>query len=78
MPSQITQTYPKATAQVQREIRPVFKSSGGSPYPAVPRQGLTPSRQTIPYGYVESVDAFTGRRFLKQLPKTEKWAGGRQ
>ena len=59
----------------QRPIRTVFKSSGGSPYPPVNNRSLAPTNQTIPYGYVESVDTMTGRRFLKQLPKTEKWAG---
>jgi hypothetical protein len=65
---------PQYPQQQQREIRTPFKSSGGSPYPPVPRQGLTPTRQTIQQGYVESVDAFTGRRFLKQLPQKERWA----
>lgn len=60
----------------QQAIATVFKSSGGSPYPPVSRQPLAQPRQTIPYGYVESVDSFTGRRFLKKLPPTERWSGG--
>jgi hypothetical protein len=58
----------------QNEIRTPFKSSGGSPYPPVSRTPLAQPKQTIPYGYVESVDAFTGRRFMKQLPQKEKWS----
>ena len=61
--------------QIPEEIKPVFKSSGGHPYKAVDRRSLTPTSQTVPYGYVESVDAFTGRRFMKPLPKPEKWTG---
>jgi len=57
----------------QRQIVPVFKSQGGSPYPAVDRRPLTPPQQTIPYGYVESVDSFTGKRYLKPLPRREGW-----
>ena len=68
---QIVQQQPQ-----QDEIKTVFKSAGGHPYNPVPRQGLTPTSQTINSGFVESVDAFTGRRFMKQLPRTEKWAGG--
>jgi len=55
----------------QDEIKTVFKSAGGHPYNPVPRQGLTPTSQTINSGFVESVDAFTGRRFMKQLPRTK-------
>ena len=61
--------------QIPEEIKPVFKSSGGHPYKAVDRRSLTPTSQTVPYGYVESIDAFTGRRFMKPLPKPEKWTG---
>jgi hypothetical protein len=78
VPQQVQYEQPQQYQQPQpqqQEIRTPFKSSGGSPYPPVPRQGLTPTRQTIQQGYVESVDAFTGRRFMKQLPKTERWAG---
>ena len=57
----------------KRPIATVFKSSGGHPYPAVSSQPLASSRQTIPQGYVEVVDSFTGRRYYKQLPKTESW-----
>lgn len=59
-------------------VKTVFRSSGGSPYPPVNEQPLTSSRQTVPYGYVETVDSFTGRRFLKKLPPTERWSGGEQ
>ena len=62
----------------QREIVTPFKGSGGHPYPAVDRRPLTPSRQTINQGFVESVDSFTGRRFMKALPRTERWSGGGQ
>lgn len=61
----------------KRPIATVFKGSGGSPYPPVSSQSLQNTRQTIPYGYVESVDAFTGRRFMKRLPPTERWSGQR-
>lgn len=60
----------------KRPIATVFRSSGGSPYPPVNNQPLQSTRQTIPYGYVESVDSFTGRRFLKKLPPVERWSGG--
>lgn len=65
--------YPQQEQPVKREIVPVFKSHGGSPYPPVDRRPLQTPQSTIPYGYVESVDAFTGRRYLKQLPKKEGW-----
>jgi hypothetical protein len=61
---------------VRRPVATVFRSSGGSPYPPVDSRPLMPSR-AIP-GYVEDVDAFTGRRFLRKLPQTEKWAGGQR
>jgi hypothetical protein len=54
----------------------VFKSYGGSPYQPVDRRSLTPSNQTIQQGYVETTDAFTGRRYMKQLPKPERWSAG--
>lgn len=58
-------------APVQREIKTVFKSFGGSPYPPVNPQPLMASD---PYSaYVEDVDLMTGRRFLKMRPKAEKW-----
>ena len=79
---QVPQQYQQAPVQQvqqqaqpqQREIRTPFKSSGGSPYPPVSRQKLMSGIQTVPQGYVETVDAFTGRRFIKQLPQKERWA----
>ena len=79
-PQQVQQVQYPQQYQVQqqepspREIKTVFKGSGGSPYPPVPKQGLTPTRQTIQQGYVESVDLMTGRRFMKQLPQKERWS----
>lgn len=70
---QYPQQYPQESQK--RPIATVFKGSGGKPYPAVESQPLAPSRQTVPYGYVETVDAFTGRRFLKPLPRSERWTG---
>ena len=70
-PPQYQQQY---QAPQQREIVSPFKSSGGHPYPPVNRQKLQSSMQTVPYGYVESVDAFTGRRFMKKLPQKENWS----
>ncbi len=67
------QQQPFQYLQQQRQIVPVFKSQGGSPYPAVDRRPLTPPQQTIPYGYVETVDSFTGKRYLKPLPRREGW-----
>ena len=61
---------------IRRPVARVFRSYGGSPYPPVDSRPLMPSR-AIP-GYVEDVDAFTGRRFLRKLPQTEKWAGGQR
>lgn len=69
------QPQPQAPPQpIRRPIATVFKGSGGKPYPAVENRPLTPARQTVPYGYVEEVDSFTGRRFIKQLPKPERWS----
>jgi len=65
----------QASQPVQGEIKTVFKSSGGTPY-TIPKTGLRPTRETIPYGYVETVDAFTGQRMMKPLPRKEKWSGG--
>ena len=78
MPQQMQVPNQYSQQAQKRPIGTVFKSSGGSPYPPVNSQSLAPTSQTIPYGYVESVDTMTGRRFLKQLPKTERWAGGQQ
>jgi hypothetical protein len=75
-PQQYPQQYPQQQYPPQPQQRPiatVFKSSGGSPYPPVNRQSLASPRQTIPMGYVEAVDSFTGRRYLKALPKKEGW-----
>lgn len=84
MPEQMLQQTPETLYPLQntastlqgRPIGTVFKSSGGSPYPPVERVPLAPSRVTAPQGYVETVDSFTGRRFMKKLPPTEKWSGG--
>jgi hypothetical protein len=81
MPEYPAQTYPRQYPQqpqqsLQRPIPQIFRGTGGKPYPAVdmsPQAKLASTRQTIPYGYVESVDSFTGRRFLKQLPRAENW-----
>jgi len=76
LPTPQVQQYQQSQVQVQepqREIKTVFKSHGGSPYQPVDRTPLAPPQSTIPYGYVESVDAFTGRRYLKPLPKREGW-----
>lgn len=64
------------SAPPQRPIVPAFKQGSGSPYPPVNRQSLAPSRQTVPQGYVETTDAFTGRRIIKKLPPPERWATG--
>ena len=71
MPQQVQQA-PQQMPQ-KRPIVPVFKSSGGSPY-TIPQEGLTPTKETIPYGYVEAVDSFTGRRYMKPLPPKERWS----
>lgn len=73
MPQQVVMQTPPQPQQ--REIATVFKGSGGKPYPAVDNTPLASSRATIPYGYVEAVDSFTGRRFLKKLPPAERWSG---
>jgi len=53
-----------------REIRPVFKSSGG-------RLGYEVNQRPLvnnPQGdYYEDVDMLTGRRFLKRRPQAEGW-----
>jgi hypothetical protein len=79
-PQQVQQypQYPQVQQQIaveaeRKPIATVFKSSGGSPYPPVDRRPLTPTANTVPQGYVESVDAFTGRRFFKKLPQAENW-----
>jgi hypothetical protein len=63
--------YPTQVAPPQREVRPVFKSSGGSPYPPVSRQPLQPANAHP--GYVETVDLFSGKKSFKQLPQAEAW-----
>lgn len=85
MPQQMPQQYPVQQIPIQqvdhsgqRPIGRIFKSYGGSPYPPVERRPLAPTAQTIPAGYIEVVDAFTGQRKLKQLPPTERWAGGQR
>jgi hypothetical protein len=50
-----------------------FPASSNKPYPAVPRTPIAPTSQTIPQGYVEVADSFTGRRYLKKLPQAENW-----
>lgn len=76
MPQQMPQYPQQYPPQPQkRPIATVFKGSGGSPYPPVADRPLASSRETIPYGYVEEVDSFTGRRFLKKLPPKERWTG---
>ena len=75
-PQQVQYQYPTQEMPQEEQKRPiatVFKSSGGSPYPPVESQPLTPTRETVPQGYVETVDSFTGRRFIKQLPRKENW-----
>lgn len=76
MPQQVQPVYQMPQTQEQRPIATVFKSSGGSPYPPVDRRPLTPSRQTIQQGYIETTDAFTGERIIKRLPPPERWAAG--
>ena len=73
-----TPQYPQQAPQAStmREVKPVFRSSGGKPYPAVDTTPLANNQMTIPQGYVENVDSFTGKRYIKKLPTTEKWAGG--
>jgi hypothetical protein len=81
-PQQMPQQYPIQQYQqpqpqmppqvIQREIRPVFKSSGGSPY-KIPQRGLAPTRETMQAGYIEVADPFTGKRYMKQLPQREGW-----
>lgn len=75
VPQQIPQQYQYQQPQpTQRPIGTVFKSSGGSPYPAVNSQPrIAPSSETIPYGYVEAVDLMTGRKYIKKLPPSERW-----
>lgn len=72
------QQYPQYPQQMpqqpqQRVIGTIFKSAGGSPYPPVNRQPLQATNQTIPQGFVEVVDSFTGRRYYKPLPRKESW-----
>lgn len=78
---QIPQQYQQYQQQMPQEpqkrpIATVFKSSGGSPYPPVNSRPLANARQTIPQGYIEDVDSFTGRRFIKKLPPSERWSTG--
>jgi hypothetical protein len=68
------QQQPFEYLQQERPVGRVFRSYGGSPYPPVDRRPIAPSQQ-IP-GYIETVDAFTGRRYLKPKPRPEKWATG--
>lgn len=59
----------------QRPIRPVFKSSGGSPYgtrAAVVQGSLQPSNADE--DYIEYADAFTGERKWKKKVKPEGWS----
>lgn len=59
---------------VERAVKPVFKSSGGRPYPPVNRQPL----QSNPNGeFYEGVDAFTGKQILKKRLPKEAWITGR-
>ena len=77
IPQQMQQVPQQMPVESQkRPIARVFKGNGGSPYPPVADRPLASSRETIPYGYVEVVDSFTGRRFLKKLPPSERWSGG--
>ena len=59
----------------KRPIRPVFKSSGGSPYgskTAVVEGSLAPSNAND--DYIEYADAFTGERKWKKKVKPEGWS----
>lgn len=77
IPIQQVQQHPFSRLPPEREIKPVFRSSGGSPYPPVNSQRpLTPSSQTIQQGYIEDTDLMTGRRYMKPLPKSERWSSG--
>lgn len=69
------QPYPQAPPQaIRRPVVDVFKSSGGKPYPSLEgTQPLTPTRQTIPQGYIEEADMFSGRRILKPAYRAENW-----
>jgi hypothetical protein len=76
MPQQMQAPQQMPVPFSQRPVGKVLMESQGKPYPAVERTPLQPPRQTIPYGYVEDVDSFTGRRFMRKLPDPEKWSGG--
>jgi len=55
---------------LKRPIIPVFKSSGGSPYPPVEDRPL----QTNPQGdFYEDVDLMSGRRIIKRRLPKEAW-----
>jgi hypothetical protein len=73
MPQQQQQPF-EYLEQPKPEPAHYFQGTGRKPYPAVNRQPIAPSAQTIPYGYVETVDSFTGERKLKPLPKPERWS----
>ena len=59
----------------KRPVRPVFKSSGGSPYGSrtpIVQGSLAPSNTYE--DYVEYADAFTGERKWKKKPQAESWS----
>lgn len=70
-PQQQVQPFQYLQEPEKRPIVPVFKSSGGSPYPPVDTRPLAPSNAYS--DAIEKVDAFTGRRYFAPKPKPESW-----
>ena len=77
-PQQVVYQQPQqqyAPEPQKRDIRPVFKSSGGSPYGSrtpIVQGSLAPSNTYE--DYVEYADAFTGERKWKKKPQAESWS----
>jgi hypothetical protein len=55
----------------QREIVPVFKSSGGHPYTPVPQE--RPIANSPNSEYYEDKDLMTGKMIIKRRPQSEAW-----
>lgn len=55
----------------QREIVPVFKSSGGHPYTPVPQE--RPIANSPNTEYYEDRDLMTGKMIIKRRPQAEAW-----
>jgi hypothetical protein len=70
---QYPQQYPQQPQQ--REIKTVFKSSGGSPYPPVSKipQNQSPIRSDPNSEYYYDTDAFTGKPIMRRRPQAERW-----